>query len=57
MHAAAALAFIHGHAKGAFDWDRRPFYLQFVDADLAVRRAAFEALCRECGVDPGRYPG
>jgi hypothetical protein len=57
VHAAAALAFVHGHAKEAFDWDRRPFYLQFNDDDPAVRAAAFRALCRECGVAPETYLG
>ncbi len=57
VHAGAALAFLHGHAKEPFDMARRPFFLKLVDGDGGVRRAAFEALCRECGVDPGRYPG
>jgi hypothetical protein len=57
VHAAAALAFVHGHAKEAFDWDRRPFYLQFNDDDPAVRAAAFRALCRECDVAPEPYLG
>lgn len=55
VHAAALLAFLHGNAKEAFDWDRRPFFLQFGDEDPDVRRAAFEQLCRECGVDPEPY--
>lgn len=57
VHAAALLLFLHGRAKEAFDWDRRPTYLQFGDDDPSVRRAAFEALCRECGIDPQRYLG
>jgi hypothetical protein len=55
VHAAALLAFLHGNAKEAFDWDRRPFFLRFGEPDPAVRRAAFIELCRECGVDPARY--
>jgi hypothetical protein len=55
VHAAAALAFIHGRATEPFDWARRPFFLQFAEVDPAVREAAFEALCGECGVDPARY--
>lgn len=57
IHAAALLAFLHGKAKEPFDWDRGPFYLQFGEDEPAVRRAAFEQLCRECGVDPARYLG
>jgi hypothetical protein len=55
VHAAALLAFLHGTAKEEFDWDRRQFFLQFADTDQAVRQAAFQRLCRECGVDPARY--
>jgi hypothetical protein len=57
VHAAALLAYIHGHAREAFDWERRAFFLQFNDADPAIRRTAFEQLCRECGADPARYLG
>jgi hypothetical protein len=58
VHAAAALAFLHGHAKEAFDWDRRDFYLRFNDDDPNDRSAAFRELCAECGVDAERYrPG
>jgi hypothetical protein len=55
VHAAALIAYLHGNAKEDFDWDRRPFYLQFADADPAVREAAFRALCAESGVDPEPY--
>ena len=55
VHAAALLLFLHGKAKEPFDWDRRSFTLQFGVADASRRRAAFEQLCRECGVDPARY--
>lgn len=57
VHAAALLLFLHGRAKEEFDWDRRPFFLQFGDDDPEVRRVAFEQLCHECGVDPARYLG
>jgi hypothetical protein len=57
VHAAALLLFLHGKAKEPFDWDQRPFYLRFGDDDPKVRRAAFEELCRDCGVDPQRYLG
>jgi hypothetical protein len=55
VHAAAALDFLHGRSKEPFDWDRRPFYLQFNDDDPRVRRAAFRELCRTCGEDAGKY--
>lgn len=55
VHAAALLLFLHGKAKEAFDWDRRSFSLQFGDDDPKVRRAAFEQLCLDCGVDSKRY--
>ena len=51
IHAAALLAYLHGNAKEAFDWDRRPFYLRFADEDPTVREAAFRELCAECGVN------
>ncbi len=55
VHAAALLLFLYGKAKEPFDWDRRPFFLQFGEDDPTVRRTAFVQLCRECGVDPARY--
>lgn len=55
VHAAALLAFLHGNAKEAFDWDRRSFYLEFGEEDPRVREAAFRRLCAECGVDPEPY--
>jgi len=57
VHAAALLLYLHGKAKDPFDWDQRPFFLQFGDDDPKVRRAAFEQLCRDCGVDSQRYLG
>lgn len=55
VHAAALLAFLHGTAKEAFDWDRRAFFLRFGENDPAARVAAFRELCAECGVDPTRF--
>jgi hypothetical protein len=55
VHAAALLGYLHGNAKEAFDWDRRPFWLEFGVEDLAAVEAAFRKLCEECGVDPARY--
>lgn len=54
VHAAAALAFLHGHAKEAFDWDQRPFFLRFGETD-AEREAAFRELSAMCKVDPEPY--
>ena len=54
VHAAARLAYVHGKATEPFDWERRPFFLEFAKSRSA-RRAAFRRLCAECGVDPGRY--
>lgn len=55
VHAAALAAYLHGKAKEAFDWDRRPFWLEFGEEDPATVEAAFRRLCEECGVDPARY--
>jgi hypothetical protein len=50
---AAMLAFLHGKAESAFDWDQRPFFLKFDTADRAQREALVHELCRFLGVDPG----
>ena len=55
VHAAALAAYLHGKAKEAFDWDRRPFWLEFGEEDPAKVEAAFRRLCAECSVDPVRY--
>jgi hypothetical protein len=55
VHAAARLAFIHGKAKEAFDWELRPLFLRFGTSDRSERKAAFKELCRLCGVDPGQF--
>lgn len=55
VHAAARLAFIHGKAKEAFDWDLRPLFLRFNTPDRAERAAAFRDLCTLCRVDPAPY--
>jgi hypothetical protein len=52
VHAAAALAFLCGHAAEPFDRGRGDFFLRFNDDDPNVRIAAFRQLCAECGVDP-----
>ncbi len=55
VHFAAMLMFVHGRAKSAFDWDQRPFFLEFNTDDGAKRRALFRDLCAKIGVDPERY--
>jgi hypothetical protein len=55
FHAAARLAFIHGKAKEAFDWDLRPLFLRFNTTDRVERAAAFRDLCTLCEVDPEPY--
>ena len=52
VHFAAMLMFIHGQADSAFDWDQRPFFLQFHTEDRAERRLHFRELCERIGVDP-----
>jgi hypothetical protein len=55
VHAAARLAFVHGKAKEAFDWELRPLFLRFNTQDRAEREAVFRELCALCGVDAERY--
>lgn len=54
-HFAAMLMFLHGKAKDAFDWDHRPFYLEFNTEDQDHRWKMFLELCERIGVDPSRY--
>jgi hypothetical protein len=47
VHYAAMLMFIHGKAKSAFDWNLRPFYLQFnTDNQEARELACLELFAR-----------
>lgn len=55
VHFAAMLMFLHGQAASAFDWDLRPFFLEFNTDDGAKRRALFRDLCTRIGVDPQPY--
>ena len=55
VHCAALLYFIYGKAKDPFDWDHRPFYLEFNTERESDRIGAFRRLCADVGVDPGRY--
>ena len=52
VHFAALLMFLHGKAKEAFDWDQRPFFLDFNTADRAERRQRFRELCEKLGLNP-----
>lgn len=54
-HFAAMLMFLHGKAKEAFDWDHRPFYLEFNTEDQDHRWKMFLELCERIGVDPAPY--
>jgi hypothetical protein len=54
-HLAAMLMFLHGKAKEAFDWDHRPFYLEFNTEDQDHRWKMFLELCERIGVDPAKY--
>ena len=57
IHGAALLAFLHGKAAEAFDWQLRPLFLRFGEPDPAEREAAFLELCALCRVDPQRFLG
>ncbi|MEO5958049.1 MAG: hypothetical protein ABIZ49_14490, partial [Opitutaceae bacterium] len=52
VHFAAMLMFIHGKAKTAFDWDQRPFFLEFNTEDRTKRQALYRELCVKIGVPP-----
>lgn len=54
-HYAAMLLFLHGKAKEAFDWDHRPFFLEFNTEDQDHRWKMFLELCERIGVDPAPY--
>jgi hypothetical protein len=49
---AAMLMYLHGKADAAYDFELRPFFLQFQDGD---REALFRDLCERVGVDPSKY--
>jgi len=49
MHYAAMLLFLHGQASEPFDWDQRPFFLQFHTEDPGERQAAVELLRKRLG--------
>jgi hypothetical protein len=39
-----------GQAKDPFDWEMRPFFLEFGADDEAVRAATFATLCQRIGI-------
>lgn len=49
---AAMLAFIHGKADSAFDWESRPLFLKFNSDDGAERERAFQELCVLLEINP-----
>jgi hypothetical protein len=55
VNLAGMVAFVHGAAKEAFDWNQRPLFLRFNTDDDAERAAAFRDLCALCGIDPAPY--
>ena len=52
VHFAAMLMFLHGKASSSFDWNQRPFFLEFNTEDPAERRRQFLELCRRIDTDP-----
>lgn len=52
VHFAAMLMFLHGKASTSFDWDKRPFFLEFNTEDRAERRQCFRELCKRIEADP-----
>jgi hypothetical protein len=50
MHFAAMLLFVHGKADSEFDWEHRPFLLQFNTEDPAERAPAYRELCERIGL-------
>ncbi|MBN8733277.1 MAG: hypothetical protein J0L64_22270 [Acidobacteria bacterium] len=55
VHFAAMLYYLHGKAKVPFDWDHRPFFLEFHAPVGPEREALFRELCARIGVDPTPY--
>lgn len=54
-HLAAMVLYLHGKAKEPFDWDHRPFFLEFNTDDQDHRWKMFLELCARIGVDPLPY--
>jgi HEAT repeat protein len=52
IHCAALALYLGGKAEEAFDWNHRPFFLQFGDDDRKVQIKAYKELCSRLGVPP-----
>ena len=52
IHCAALALYLGGKADEAFDWNHRPFFLQFGDSDRKVQIEAYKELCARLGVTP-----
>jgi len=52
IHCAALALYLGGKAEEPFDWNHRPFFLQFGDDDRRVRINAYKELCARLGVTP-----
>jgi hypothetical protein len=52
IHCAALALYLGGKAEEAFDWNHRPFFLQFGDQDRRVQIQAYKELCERLGVPP-----
>jgi len=50
IHCAALALYLGGKADEAFDWNHRPFFLQFGDSDRKVQIQAYAELCARLGV-------
>ena len=49
-HAAALVHFLYGKSQSEFDVAHRPFYLKFNSPSMAERQQAYQALCKQIGV-------
>jgi hypothetical protein len=51
------LMFHHGLAPEPFDWNQRPYFLEFLTEDAKERRRLFDGLCQRLGVDASCVTG
>jgi hypothetical protein len=52
IHCAALALYLGGKADEPFDWNHRPFFLQFIEDDRRTQVQAYRELCRRLGVTP-----